>query len=321
MLLFGTVAERTSNRKVYTMLRFVHYSDVHLTEGSLSWRTRDLLSKKAFGWVNVNLLGRGYRFRSSRTVGEAMVHEIRQGHFDAALFSGDATKFAFEEEFRLSADLLGVNDPTMPPMVAVPGNHDYYTKRDATRGLFEKYYGPALVGQRIGEHTYPFARKFGHVWIIALNSSNPTRLNTTARGKVGAEQIARLEELCSTLDDGPRILMTHYPLMAPDRSVMSIQRRLIDFRAAMKAAERCQISLWIHGHQHKPYYLLSGEDLPFPTICVGSATQTRRWSHNIYEISDNQLSLNRRTWNPSGKCFETSHTAEMELTVPVLQPA
>jgi 3',5'-cyclic AMP phosphodiesterase CpdA len=299
------------------MVRFVHYSDVHISQRGLRWRTRDLLSKKAFGWVNVNLLGRGYRFRHARQIAEAMVQEIATSTVDAALFSGDATKLAFESEFKLAAEVLRADDATMPPLVAVPGNHDYYTKRDVRRGLFEKYFGSCLSGLRIDDHCYPYARKFGHVWIIALNSSNPTRLNTTARGKVGYEQLQRLKQLCAQLDPGPRVILTHYPLLAHDRSVVSAQRRLSDFRNAMKAAQDCQISLWIHGHQHKPYILTPGEDLPFTTICVGSATQTRRWSHNLYEIIDSRLSLTRRSWNPLLACFETSLTAEFDLTVPV----
>jgi 3',5'-cyclic AMP phosphodiesterase CpdA len=193
------------------MLRLLHYSDVHLTVPKLGWRPRDVFSKKVMGWVNVKLLGRGHRFRHAATVADAMIAEARDRGHDAVLFSGDATKLAFEPEFAFAAKTLGVSDTTLPPAVAVPGNHDYYTRRDVRLGHFEKNFGPWLEGERIDEHRYPFARRVGHLWVVCLNSSHPSRLNTSARGTAGKAQLERLVKLCRTLD-GPKILVTHYPL-------------------------------------------------------------------------------------------------------------
>src|SRR5262245_21043425 len=103
------------------MLRLLHYSDVHLTVPKLGWRPRDMFSKKVVGWVNVKLLGRGHRFRHATTVADAMIAAARERGHDAVLFSGDATKLAFEPEFAFAAERLAVGDSTMPPTVCVPG--------------------------------------------------------------------------------------------------------------------------------------------------------------------------------------------------------
>jgi len=48
-------------------------------------------------------------------------------------------------------------------------------------------------------------------------------------------------------------------------------------------------------------------------ICVGSATQTKRWSHNIYEIDGYDLKMTRRTWNPQRMDFDVSHVEQLTM--------
>jgi 3',5'-cyclic AMP phosphodiesterase CpdA len=278
-------------------IRLLHYSDVHLTVPALGWRPRDVLSKKVVGWVNVKFLGRGKRFRHATAVADAMVAEARQRGHDGVIFSGDATKLAFEPEFAFAAERLGVYDAGLPPAVAVPGNHDYYTRRDERSGKFERHFAPWLDGERVGEHLYPFARRVGHVWLVCVNSSYPSFVNTAARGRVGPEQLARLMTLCNKLGSGPRILVTHYPLRDQRGRIERRSHRLRDHAAALAAAKDAGIGLWVHGHIHHPFVLAPGPDIPFPVICAGSATQTHRWAHNEYQIAGSTLTMTRRVWD------------------------
>jgi 3',5'-cyclic AMP phosphodiesterase CpdA len=281
------------------MLRFLHYSDVHLTVPNLGWRPRDILSKKAVGWVNVKLLGRGFRFKHAATVADAMMADARKRGHDAILFSGDATKLAFEPEFAFAAERLGVGATDLPPAIAVPGNHDNYTRRDIRAEKFERHFAPWLVGERIGEHRYPFARRFGHAWIICVNSSQPQGFNTAASGAIGTAQLQRLVALCQTLGPGPRILVTHYPLRDGHGRIERRSHRLLDHAAAIAAGTESGIGLWVHGHIHHPFVLPPSAQIPFPVICVGSATQTGRWAHNEYLLAGSELTMTRRVWNPT----------------------
>ena len=295
------------------MLRLLHYSDVHLTVPELGWRPRDVVSKKVLGWVNVRLLGRGHRFKHAAGVAAEMIAEAeRRGH-DGILFSGDATKLAFEPEFAFAAETLRVGSGSLPPMIAVPGNHDYYTRSDIDRGHFERHFGPCLLGERIGDHPYPFARKIGHAWIVAVCSSFPSTMNLTASGGIGTEQLERLKLLCDRLDDGPRILLTHYPLRDSRGRVERRSHRLRDHRAALETARACGIRLWLHGHIHKPFVLPPSRDIPFPIICAGSATQTNKWAHNEYVLDGTDLTMARRIWNPVERRFDSADTASMKL--------
>src|SRR5262249_7444039 len=128
----------TTNRVV----RLAHLSDVHITAHPLGWRRRDWFSKRFTGWLNVRLLGRGHRFRPADDVLRALMDDLRQDPPDHVIFSGDATALGFEAEFVRAAALLGLAVPDALPGLAVPGNHDYYTRADQAAGHFERYFAP-----------------------------------------------------------------------------------------------------------------------------------------------------------------------------------
>lgn len=285
-------------------VKIAHFSDVHLTTPKLGWRRRDWLSKKVTGWLNVKLLGRGRRFRHAPAVVAALVPELKSRGYDAMAFSGDATKLAFESEMRIASERLGVNDPTMPRAIAVPGNHDYYVRHDFLAGRFEKHFAPWLQGQRIDGQMFPYAVPVGHCWLIAMNSARANFWTFDASGRIGREQLERLRKLCATLTPGPRIIVTHYPLRKANRKPEARTRRLRDHRMAMAVAAECGVSLWLHGHIHRGFVLEPGSDLPFPVICSGSATQTNRWSYNEYEITDWTLAMTKRTFDLKSGRFE-----------------
>ena len=102
----------------------------------------------------------------------------------------------FDSEMAAAAAALGVGDEALPPCIAVPGNHDVYVARAERRGAFEAAFAGWQQGQRVGKAIYPFARKVGHVWLIArqLGARRTSGCGTRA-GKVGEKQLDRLREL------------------------------------------------------------------------------------------------------------------------------
>jgi len=293
-------------------LNLVHFGDVHFPGALRGWRPRDLLGKKLVGLVSVKLTGRGRTFRDANAIVEAMFAEIRSSPPDAILFSGDATMLALPAEFANAAARLHVNDPTLPPGFAVPGNHDYYTRHAGRAGGFERVFAPWQVGERVDGHHYPFARRVGPVWLIGVNSSYP-RFGLGSSGTIGAEQLARFRILCARLSPGPRILVTHYPLRDAHGQLERANHRLRDHAAALATAVDCGISLWVHGHIHRPFVLPPGAEIPFPVICAGSATQARRWAYNRYRIDRGQLAMTRRVYDPTARKFRDESTEDMSL--------
>ena len=298
------------------VVRLVHFSDVHLTARRLGWRRRDFATKRLTGWVNVKLLGRGRRFKHAPATVAALMRGVRLRSPDALVFTGDATKLAFAAEFAAASSQLGVHDTSLPPAVAVPGNHDYYTTEAATSGQFEATFRPWQVGERIDDHPYPFARKVGHVWLIAVNSATPNRFHLDASGEIGPDQLDRLTRLCDRLDDGVRVVVTHYPLRTETGTLEKRMRVLRDHEAAVKTATACGVSLWLHGHIHRPFVRGATAGVPFPMICAGSCTQTGRWSYHEYAVTGRHLLGVRRTYAPADDSFV--ETDRFSLVLPAV---
>ncbi len=294
-------------------VRLAHFSDIHLTARPLGWRVRDAFNKRTTGWVNVRLLGRGARFKHANDVTAALRQEFATRGFDQLVFSGDASTLGFPSEMTEAAKRLGVGDASLPPGFAVPGNHDLYVGRSARERLFEEAFAPWQHGQRVSEDHYPFARKVGHVWLIALNSAVPNFLLWDASGRVGDLQLDRFRKLCATLDPGPRVVVSHYPLLMQGHVPEQRWHRLRDFARVRDAAAECEVKLWLHGHRHHWYWLPPAANLPFPTICTGSSTQTGRWGYHDYTIDGWNLKAVRRVYDLERNTFVDADTFELAL--------
>lgn len=296
------------------MIRLAHFSDVHLTAQSLGWRVRDLFGKRASGWVNVRVLGRGHRFQHANAVVGALLREFHERPLDHLIFSGDATTMAFETEMTEAAHRLGVWDATLPPCVAVPGNHDLYTYGSARRRVFEFAFSAWQKGERADpDHTYPFATKVGHVWLIALNSATANFWPWDATGRVGSAQLERLQVLCDRLGPGPRIVVSHYPLLTRERKPEARWHRLKDWKRTRDMAAKCGVQLWLHGHKHAWYILPAGDHQPFHSVCVGSSAQTKLWGYHEYTIDGKEWRGLRRVYDPGTDRFTDRQTFALEL--------
>lgn len=290
-------------------VRLAHFSDIHLTAKPLGWRARDLLTKRATGWMNLKL-GRGRRFEDAEQIVPAMMRDIRERGNAHVVFSGDATTLGFESECAAAVRYLGMNIPGL----AVPGNHDYYTKAAAGAGFFERYFAPWQVGERIGVETYPFAQKIGRCWLVGVCSARANALLWDARGEVDEPQRQRLRQLLKQLSPGPRILVTHYPLYLAEGEPEHRWRLLRDWQSFRALAADNGISLWLHGHRHCGYTLPATSERPFPIICAGSATQVGHWAWNEYIIEGSQLTMNRRMWQSERQQFVDAETRVIRLT-------
>ena len=278
------------------------------------WRREDWFNKRLSAWINLRLLGRGYRFRRADHVLAVLADELRRGGFDRIVFSGDASAMGFEEEVARAAHLLKLGRPEEMLGLAVPGNHDYCTATAARAGHFERVFAPWQAGLRVGDATYPFAQRVGHAWLIGLNSSTANRWPWDARGGVGRDQLRRLEELLQRLEGGPRILVTHYPIwLASGRREPRI-RALRDLDAVVEAAHRGGVGLWLHGHRHTSYYHPPSDFAPFPVVCAGSATQNGRWSYKVYTLEGHRLRAQSRIYRAREDRFVDGESFELELT-------
>ncbi len=282
-------------------LRIAHFSDIHLTARPLRLRKRDWFGKRSTGWLNARV-GRGKHFLDASTIAGVLAREIKASGCNHVVFSGDATTLGMSSEFDEVRRVL-TPDEGWPPRIAVPGNHDYYTHGAVRGGEFERVFANWQQGERVDSHTYPFAQKVGPLWLVAVNSAQANLFVWDSRGRVGRQQMNRLETLLKSLPPGPRVMVTHYPLCLADGQNEIRWRRLRD---AHKLRDLCQVlnvKLWLHGHRHVGYFCPVDRALPFPVVCVGSATQARKWSYNEYTFVDDKMHGRRRVWSPEAGSF------------------
>jgi 3',5'-cyclic AMP phosphodiesterase CpdA len=294
-------------------VRLAHFSDVHVTAPACDWRPSDWFNKRMPAWLNLRLLGRGLRFRHTDRVLTALVEDLGRRGYDRILFSGDATALGFEEEVARAASLLGVGNSDLPPGMAVPGNHDYMIGHDVASGQYERHFAPWQYGERVDDAPYPFAQRVGQAWLIAVNSAKANRWAWDASGRVGADQLGRLERLLARLEGGPRILVTHYPVGLADGRPERSSHGLHDLNDLVAACRRGGIGLWLHGHRHHDYYLPATEQVPFPVICAGSATQRNVWSYKDYTLNDHHLTVATRVFDSELNRFCDGAGYELEL--------
>jgi 3',5'-cyclic AMP phosphodiesterase CpdA len=295
------------------LVRLAHLSDVHITAWPLGWRWRDWLTKRYLGWFNFRWLGRRYRFRQADDVLRALMADVANRGADRVVFSGDATALGFEAEFRRVAVLLGLADGKAPPGLAVPGNHDYYTRAVEAAGLFERHFAPWQTGVRVDEAVYPFAQQVGPLWLVGVNSCTGNRWPWDAGGSVRAPQLERLARLLARLGPGPRVLVTHYPVRLANGRPERRSHGLRDLPDLVRVAADGGVCLWLHGHRHTPYYHLRTAEAPFPIVCAGSATQNGLWSYGEYVIDGRHFRAVRRTFDPAAGGFREGAGFEFEL--------
>jgi 3',5'-cyclic AMP phosphodiesterase CpdA len=294
------------------VVRLAHLSDVHITTARLGWRFRDCFSKRVAGWINRTFI-RSRSFHMAEDVLGILVAELRQARRpDHVVFSGDATALGFPVEVERAATLLGVRDPTLPPGLAVPGNHDYYTPAVASSGWFEKCFAPWQQGERVDDAVYPFAQRVGPLWLVGVNSCTGNVWPGDAAGSVGAEQLERLGKLLARLN-GPRILVTHYPVCRADGTLERPSHGLRDLLDVLKVAEQGGVALWLHGHEHEAYYHFRPQGTAFPVICVGSSTQAGNWGYHEYVIDGLHLQSTRRVFDPEARVFREDGRFELRL--------
>ncbi len=299
------------------MIRLAHLSDVHVTAPQLPWQLRDWFSKRLSSWVNYAWLGREQRFAFGDQVLFRLMDDLEDRKIDHVVFSGDATALGFESEMDRAACLLRVAD--LPAKgLAVPGNHDYCTRFAAKSGSFEKHFAPWLQGRRVGDHPYPFAQRVGAVWLVGVNAAVGNRVPWNASGRVGADQLARLRQLLADLEPGPRLLIVHYPARLSNGEAEPRAHGLRDVDALIDIARAGGVSLWLHGHRHRPYHAEATPSVPFPVICAGSATEDGIWSYGEYVIDGDRLDAVRRTFDPMQRRFRDAERFTLEL--PPLQP-
>ncbi len=221
------------------MFVLAHLSDPHL--GPLPRpRLSELASKRLLGYLNWQ---RSRRAVHRTDVIEAIGRDLRGARPDHVAVTGDLVNIALAPEFERARHWLE-SLGTPHDVSLVPGNHDAYVREAALQR--DRHWAPYTTGDN-GIAAFPYVRRRGPIALVGVTTAVATPL-FMATGRLGAEQIARLEAVLAELGTAGlfRVVMIHHPPIASS----SHHKRLVDaaeFRRTI-AASGCE--LVIHGHDH-----------------------------------------------------------------------
>ena len=266
------------------MYRLAHLSDPHVPPDG-SPRRRELLSKRAIGWINWT---RNRHQIHRRDVLDALTGDIARQHPDHIAVTGDLAIVSTPAEWQSCRVWLQELGP--PDHVSlVPGNHDAYTRRaiPGTALAWREY----MAGDpdTDGHKGFPYLRRRGPLAIVGCSSAISTA-PFMATGRIGHEQIGRLRPLLKALGDEGlfRVVLVHH---TPVRTSGDRYSRMTDARAFRRLLAETGAERVLHGHEHRTtLHWIEGAREPVPIIGVPSASALAHGSrpaaqYNLYEIT------------------------------------
>lgn len=282
-----------------------HVSDLHLPfEPRLSPSQR--LSKRqlsAWSWRRRRALHKG-------EILEALVKDLRAHAVDHIVVTGDVTNFSLPDEFRRAAAWLEQLAPA-GAISLVPGNHDALVEVADAQGLGRWTAWTRAAGG------WPSVHHLDGLVIVGLNSALPTA-PLLARGRLGPEQLARLEDILRAEGRAGRvrIVLVHHPVAD---GVVSWRKALADRAALRGVLARVGAELVLHGHaRDSSLGSLPGAHGPIPCLCVPSSSavpnprdEGARW--NRLTLSKDKAQVLVRRWSMADEAFVDDRRFTLDL--------
>lgn len=258
------------------MFRIAHISDLHIPPLP-RMRVRQLVGKRLLGLYSWH---HKWKAEHREEILDSLLAQLDELQPDHVCVTGDLTFTTHPEEVDAAAAWLTRLGPASKVSL-IPGNHDAYAHGSLDYAL--ERWAPWMQDDD-ARPSFPYLQRRGPVDIIGLSSAVAT-LPGFSSGRMGEEQIARLEALLGKLADErrPRLLLIHHP---PQDGATNRARGLTDRHALQALLARSPVDLVLHGHLHRPVRsALAGPDGPIPVLGAASAsTLGQRYAPAHYHV-------------------------------------
>jgi len=277
-------------------VKLAHLSDLHFA--ACSWNPLHLFSKRWLGNLNF-LLGRRQLFEHARL--EALPAFLKSLRVTTVLITGDLTTTSSPAEFAAVKQFTDALEKENLEVLAIPGNHDHYTRAAYKNRLFYNYFpdqwGPLPFSLKVDGVS---AKKLENGWwIVGIDTALATSW-VHSTGYFDPKIEAALSRLLSHIPAGDRVLLSnHFPFFQHD----SPRKRLVRGEA-LEALVSChpQIKIYCHGHTHRQCKAnLQASHLPL-ILDTGSTTHRENGGWYLIDLSDTSASFytwNKHAWNPA----------------------
>ena len=244
-------------------MKIVHFSDPHAGGPAEDWMA--YFDKR---WVGVFNYRFRRRFKHDLSKLERAVEYILDTRPDLAVCTGDLTSTGQPGEFERVRKIIKRLAESPIPLVYTPGNHDCYVTRPKCVAAVREAFFEANQG-RCAFDDLPRRFELGGAEVIMLNTSRPSNL-LCSWGFVAKEDSRRVAEWCGEEKKGPRILVTHYPLVE-DHIWIRVRHRLFGQKELVSLLRAGKIDLVLCGHVHK--HFLKVDPQGHGQCCAGSVTR------------------------------------------------
>lgn len=250
----------------------------------------ELCNKRVLGYLSWTLRRKHIH---RKEVLSALTADLVAAAPDHVAVVGDLTNISLPAEFPPALEWLRtLGDPDR--VSVVPGNHDAYVSLpwSGTIALWRRYMrGDDRAADQAprGPEDYPWLRVRGPVAVVGVSTAVPT-LPFFATGRVGASQLARLEDLLREQgrEGRFRVVLIHHP---PIDDLTKWRKRLTDSASFARVIGRVGAELILHGHTHEATQAaMAGPNGPVSVVGVTSASsnggedEALRARYNIYRI-------------------------------------
>jgi 3',5'-cyclic AMP phosphodiesterase CpdA len=251
------------------VFRLAHVSDLHLCQlPPVTWS--ELANKRLLGYLSWQLRRRHSHLGA---VLDALVRDLHAVGPDHVVVTGDLVNLALPAEFvDAAAWLRRLGAPEWISLV--PGNHDALIEVSPGDGWdhWRAYAMSDADTPTPNGANFPFLRRRGPLAIVGLSTAVPSPLGF-ATGRLGADQLARLDTLLGTLgaERRCRVVLAHH---CPIDGIGRPRRRLIDAAELRGCIARRGADLILHGHEHVVSFAqIAGRDGPVPVFGMASASR------------------------------------------------
>jgi len=256
-------------------MRLVHLSDPHLSDldGYSGWHLR---GKRRLGYLSWM---RRRRHHHRREVLEQLCTQVRQEQADVIAVTGDLVQLGLPDEIAQARDWLNSLGPA--PIALVPGNHDLY-RDDAVDCVLASWSEHLHLGEA-ARAAFPSRFDCGALTIIGLCSAYSAPF-WSAAGRLGAAQLARLDDILAATAGRMRCLLVHHP---PLPGQCATRKALEDAAELARMLERHGVELVLHGHIHRNIAVRHAvRTHVLATASASNADASRRASYRVLDITE-----------------------------------
>jgi 3',5'-cyclic AMP phosphodiesterase CpdA len=275
-----------------SVFRLAHISDLHLSRlPAVTWA--QLANKRLLSYLSWRLHRRRQHLD---VILDALVHDLHAVAPDHVAITGDLVNLALPGEFADAGIWLRRLGP--PDRISVvPGNHDALVSVAPSDGWdhWRAYMTTDPDTRDTDGDGFPFLRRRGPLAIIGVSTACPSPLGR-ATGRLGSDQVARVERLLGRLDDGGqcRVLLMHH---SPVDAVSRLRRRLIDAAELRRCIAARGADLVLHGHEHAfRFDQIAGVDGPVPVFGVPSASRQSARADEVAQYCVYDIEGDGREW-------------------------